>query len=145
LRLRALRKFIKDLLAPLLTGIIGPKYTLRNKDKSQRSLIDYICIPEFLVNDIPKLEVRDDCQDEFSDHYPISMSLNTLISNMVSDTDEIFHTGYTNLHTYVILWLKLCCSVQYYSYYNRQKFIDFCLVHLYFKFIRFIPIKYMTT
>ena len=66
-------------VAPLLTGIIGPKYTLRNKDKSQRSLIDYICIPEFLVNDISKLEVRDDCQDEFSDHYPISMSLNTYL------------------------------------------------------------------
>ena len=34
-------------------------------------------ILEFLVNDIPKLKVRDDCPYEFSYHYPILMSLNT--------------------------------------------------------------------
>ncbi|CAG2239638.1 unnamed protein product [Mytilus edulis] len=49
---------------------------IRNKDKSQKSLIDYICIPEILEHDISNLEIKDDCPYDFSDHYPIYMSLN---------------------------------------------------------------------
>ncbi|CAG2243946.1 unnamed protein product [Mytilus edulis] len=38
--------------APLLQGRVGPKYTFRSKDLTKRSLLDYICVPEYLSNDI---------------------------------------------------------------------------------------------
>ncbi|CAC5405466.1 unnamed protein product [Mytilus coruscus] len=44
-------------VAHLLNDVTGPNYTFRNKDKSQKSLIDYICIPEILENDISNLGV----------------------------------------------------------------------------------------
>ncbi|CAC5382425.1 unnamed protein product [Mytilus coruscus] len=48
-------EYFKDInvcLAPLKQGCVGPLYTFKSKDDSIRTLLDYICIPEFISNDI---------------------------------------------------------------------------------------------
>ncbi|CAC5407157.1 unnamed protein product [Mytilus coruscus] len=85
-------------VAHLLNDVTGPKYTFRNKDKSQQSLIDYICIPEILENDISKMGVRDDCPYDFSDHYSIYMSLN---NDLLCGSSGSFKLG-----RHVLKWMK---------------------------------------
>ncbi|CAC5390339.1 unnamed protein product [Mytilus coruscus] len=52
-------EFLKDrnlCPAPLKQGCLGPMYTFRSKDDNIRTLLDYVCIPEFISNDIPFLK-----------------------------------------------------------------------------------------
>ncbi|CAC5402884.1 unnamed protein product [Mytilus coruscus] len=62
--------------APLLQGRVGPKYTFRSKDFTKRSLLDYICVPEYLSNDIFTLEIKSNCSYEVSDHYAVFVQMN---------------------------------------------------------------------
>ncbi|CAG2200619.1 unnamed protein product [Mytilus edulis] len=75
--------------APLLQGRVGPKYTFRSKDLTKRSLLDYICVPEYLSNDIFTLEVKSNCPYEVSDHYPVFVQLNIDLLSRTSNTYNI--------------------------------------------------------
>jgi len=59
-----------------LQGRCGPLSTFRSKDYSKKTLIDYVCLPEYLSNDIILLEVKNDCPYEIFDHYPVIVNLN---------------------------------------------------------------------
>lgn len=84
--------------APLITGCRGPKYTYRSKDGTRKTLIDYIMIPEFLCNGCSDLKVRNDCLYNVSDHYPISITLDT---NLLCNTSNKLAVGRK-----VLLWSK---------------------------------------
>ncbi|VDI79116.1 Hypothetical predicted protein [Mytilus galloprovincialis] len=75
--------------APLLQGRVGPKYTFRSKDLTKRSLLDYICVPEYLSNDIFTLEIKSNCPYEVSDHYPVFVQLNIDLLSRTSNTYNI--------------------------------------------------------
>ena len=84
--------------ALLITGCRGPKYTYRSKDGTRKTLIDYIMIPEFLCNGCSDLKVRNDCLYNVSDHYPISITLDT---NLLCNTSNKLAVGRN-----VLLWSK---------------------------------------
>ena len=87
---KTLTGFLKTrnlLTAPLLNGRIGTNYTFRNREKSQRILLHYVCIPEFLANNTSYLEVKSNCPYEVSDHYPIMITLN--IDLLCGSSDKI--------------------------------------------------------
>jgi exonuclease III len=56
----------------------------RSKDGTRKTLIDYIMIPEFLCNGCSDLKVRNDCLYNVSDHYPISITLDTNFDRLIS-------------------------------------------------------------
>lgn len=58
-------------LAPLKQGRVGSKYTFRSIDFYKWSLLDYICVTEYLSNDVFTLEVKSNCLYEISYHYPV--------------------------------------------------------------------------
>ncbi|CAC5363646.1 unnamed protein product [Mytilus coruscus] len=72
-------EFLKDrnlYPAPLKQGCVGPLYTFRSKDDCIRTLLDYVCIPEFISNDILFLKVSSDCPYTVSDHFPVFVHIN---------------------------------------------------------------------
>ncbi|VDI18436.1 Hypothetical predicted protein [Mytilus galloprovincialis] len=84
--------------APLLHGRVGPKYTFRSKDFTKKTLLDYICIPEYLSNDIFTLEIKSNCPYEVSDHYPVFVQLNI---DLLSRTSNAY-----NINKKTLKWSK---------------------------------------
>lgn len=71
--------------APLLQGRKGPAYTYRSKDCSQKTLLDYICFPEFMSNNISLIRIESECPYEISDHYPVCVTFNLDLLSSMSD------------------------------------------------------------
>lgn len=91
-KLTSLSGFLSDhnlCTAPLLQGRKGPLYTFRTKDYSRKTLLDYICIPEFLKNNVLSVEVKSNCPYDVSDHYPVVISFDLDLLSSASNSGNL--------------------------------------------------------
>lgn len=76
-RSRCVFEFLKDrnfTSACLLPSVSGAKYTFRNKDLTQKTLIDHVIIPEFSSPFIMNCNIDEQCPYDVSDHLPVYVS-----------------------------------------------------------------------
>ncbi|CAC5373760.1 unnamed protein product [Mytilus coruscus] len=120
-------EFLKDRNlrpTPLKQGCLGPMYTFRSKDDNIRTLLDYVCIPEFISNDIPFSKLIESKSGLIIEHLHIPCVLLADDTTLLSSSKNGLQILLNIVHEYAQRWrLK----------YNALKS----------KFLLFSPKKYM--